>query len=563
MMKSIYFLPYSGIQKFDDINDKQKLALSKITEVKSFLLDKQIDYFPENFTEVFPELFFIPTFFDYRNCASYQGVEFAMRWYFYIISLNHKCSFKIVLLGTENKSAFFQNCNYSNFLKCPNIDYIQNSFEDINQYISDYKTIEFKREDALERIELIGIKPPTSYKSHHSIANEWSILRWAKALNLNIINEKRLEKIETDIGTSLYYKFLNTKYPISINNTFKSKILLNSGKILFIDDEVDKGWDAIFKTICNAKSYTSFGQDFKNWDQSKIIDESFKKAKDADVIILDLRLHDDDFDEKDSKEITGYKLLRKIKEHNKGIQVIIFSATNKIWNLQALQEAEADGFIMKESPKDSTDGKFTTQSIENIYKTIDKCLEYSFLKKYFEKLNYLKQELEPRKNPKTHPNPLPKEFVEEYLKWLEFAIFNILTYKSNTGNILSFSLFFSVLENISNRIIDIDNPDKINSDQYKFKFRTNNTYLKDYSSTSGKYSNTNSDLVSRRNINWNQKILNTLQALSSNLTDMNSLIQKRNDIIHSNSTTGNTANINKEELNKIFKIITENIENIN
>jgi len=113
----------------------------------------------------------------------------------------------------------------------------------------------------------------------------------------------------------------------------------------------------------------------------------------ADVIVLDLRLHEIDFVEGTSiEDITGYKVLQQIKKINKGIQVIIFSATNKIWNLQALQAAEADGFIIKESPENSVDENFTNQSIENIYKIIDLCLKRSFLKKidtYISNINKL------------------------------------------------------------------------------------------------------------------------------------------------------------------------------
>jgi CheY-like chemotaxis protein len=383
-MKSCYFLPNNtGIDKFDSINDKLKSVLSNITEVIPFPLDELSDCYPENYKKDIPELIFVPTIFDYRNGISYQGVELALRWYFHLVSLNYNPNFNIVLLGTEDKSAFFINCIYSNFLKCSNVDYLENSLENVNQYINDYQTKEFDRKAALDKIDLIGIRPPSSYKSHHSIANEWSILRWAKALKLDTVEQKELKKIETNIESSLYYKYLNTKYPISQNVEFKNKKLLKSGKILFIDDEIEKGWDAIFKTICIAKTYSSFGKDFKNWDQNKIIEESLNKAKDADLIILDLRLHDDDFDENDPQKITGYKLLEKIKEHNKGIQVIIFSATNKIWNLQALQSGGADGFIIKESPEQYVDENFTIQSISNIYKTIDMCLDMIFLKEIF------------------------------------------------------------------------------------------------------------------------------------------------------------------------------------
>ena len=87
-------------------------------------------------------------------------------------------------------------------------------------------------------------------------------------------------------------------------------------------------------------------------------------------MILDLRLHKEDFNNKPIDEITGFKILEKIKNHNKGIQVIIFSATNKIWNLQALQNAGADGFIIKESPNNNFEPGFTKQSIEKMLQSI-------------------------------------------------------------------------------------------------------------------------------------------------------------------------------------------------
>src|SRR6218665_981767 len=110
-MKSIYFLPYSGITKFHELNDKIKEKLLKITQVESFILTKIEDHFPEKYpTENFPEVIFVPTIFDNENSMSYGGVDFAIRWYFHAISLNTELKFKIVLLGTEEKSSFYQNC---------------------------------------------------------------------------------------------------------------------------------------------------------------------------------------------------------------------------------------------------------------------------------------------------------------------------------------------------------------------------------------------------------------------------------------------------------------------
>lgn len=491
---------------------------------------------------------------DTSNPLNYNGVGIALKIYFQTISESIN-KIRIILFGFEDKQSFFQFCNYSNILKCPGIEYVEIGNENLEEILE----IEVKELNVVEikqSLLNIGIKPPTSYKSHHSIANEWSILRWAKALQ---IKSDSLEKIREEVDSSLYYKYLKSIYPIKKGENIKNGKLKNSGKILFIDDEVEKGWGVIFKEICGVE-LTVYGSEFKDWITEKIIRESFNRAKEFDVVILDLRLHDDDFDENDPKNLTGYKILKKIKEHNNGIQVIIFSATNKIWNLQALESAGADGFIIKESPEMSVDPDFTSISIENIYKTIDECLDYAFVKCFYEKYVMLKENLERKKRNKE----LPKEFVDEYLKWLVFGINNLLKYKSNEGHVLTFVMFFSVLENISTRLISVDNPEATNGGMFKFKFRRNNNYLIsfDWNRNSKNYTKTTNDLVSNRSINWNQKILNTLDVLGCDLPNIGDLIQKRNDIIHSNSTTGNVININKIELEKLFKIITENIENI-
>lgn len=140
----------------------------------------------------------------------------------------------------------------------------------------------------------------------------------------------------------------------------------------------------------------------------------------------------------------------------------------------------------------------------------------------------------------------------------------MLKYKSNEGNVLTFVMFFSVLENISNRLIDVNNPEPTNAEMFKFKFRRNNNYLINFewNQKSKSYNKTTNDLVCNRSINWNQKVLNTLDVLGCDLPNINYLVDKRNDIIHSNPTTRDKIQISNEDLKKLFKIITEKIENI-
>lgn len=259
------------------------------------------------------------------------------------------------------------------------VDYIKGKYEEINEN-------EFEK----RFLNRNTITPSGNYATHHSITNEWSIYRWAKALK---IENEQIRKIEKSIGSNLYFKYLKVKYPISDFSEIGSKCIATEGKILYVDDELEKGWDDIFKKICFPRMVKSFGSEFKNWDTQTIIDKTIERVNEFDpaVVILDFRLHDDDFEVVKPEDVTGYKILKKIKAFNQGIQVIILSATNKIWNLVDLQKAGADGFIMKESPELSVDEDFSKNTISNIYEDInDRLKRAKELKKIYTKIKQIK-----------------------------------------------------------------------------------------------------------------------------------------------------------------------------
>ena len=589
-MKSIYCLPYLGVEKIDEMNDLVLKVLSEIVEVKAFSLKNESELYPDNYKDSIPNLIFTPTFFDFRNPLSYDGVEFALRWYFHIISNESINNCEIVLLGTEDKAAFYQHCNYSNILKCPNIYYLQNSFEDISQFLLEYQSKENDRKGALERIEKIGIIPPTSFKTHHSIANEWSILRWASALGIMADNNLQIKKVKESVDSILYYNYLAAKYPIKGIDRGKSYKIQYKGKILFVDDELDKGWELIFREITSGMELESIdfcgaGNDFKGKSQNeieKIIEKKISQF-DPDVIVLDLRLTDDDF-ENEISEITGYRVLQKVKGYydkgmklfipgiNAGIQVIVLSATNKVWNLQALNEAGADGFIIKESPENSIDGNFTNQSIKNIYKTLDRSLEWSFLKSFYMQFNPIKDDLIARKDYKKCSNFLPKDFVDEVIKWIELSNQNLVANKNSFGITSSFLIYFSVIENITNRLIDVDNPilaeTILGQKKYNYQFRITDQKLRNFvedPERSGLYRKSKSKLTSSRNIPWAVKILNAFDFISEFHFEedvVSNLIKKRHQIIHANVTTGDKININLNDLQSLYAFIIEGLKKI-
>ena len=347
-------------------------------------IDKELSDLVREGRKKTPDILVIPVVLG--SPLSYYGVRLAMHWRV-DESADNLNKIPLILLGDEDEASFFRHCGYSSFLKTPQVYYTQFNEYNLKELIES-GSVKNSNFDINSTLEHYNVKPPASYKSYHSVTNEWCILRWADALK---IEDEKISSIRKTIGTSLYYKLLRFKYPISNIDDVKQKTLHNKGKIMLIDDEIEKGWKSIFSKICHNQDFIPIGDNFKGIETSEeIVNFTMDKVKSEfpDVVILDLRLSDNDFsDNLSPTDLTGYKILEKIKEFNKGIQVIVISATSKIWNLLELQKIGADGFIMKESPDLSQDKEFTKTSINQIYSQIDDCIGKKYLKEIFSKLN--------------------------------------------------------------------------------------------------------------------------------------------------------------------------------
>ena len=207
------------------------------------------------------------------------------------------------------------------------------------------KTVPISAELYRKELEKIHLPIPSNIGDNHSISNRWGVYRWSQVLD---DTDEIIEKISFEIINSLYFKYLAALYPPSKTTQIDKKDLdINKSipefNILYVDDEADEGWYELlchlFYDINNISNFDYLGDKLKSKSQDEIIDivmETIKQNKNINLVILDLRLHSDDFSSNIS-DITGYKILDEIKHYNRGIQVLVFSATNKIWNLQALQ----------------------------------------------------------------------------------------------------------------------------------------------------------------------------------------------------------------------------------
>ncbi len=475
---------------------------------------------------------------------------------------------------------FLLNHEYFNILKTKNIQLVSYSKKAFAAAAKrNYDPL--KLEELTKEIKKLKLDPPLNYADSHSIANEWAIHQWAKTIGCDETEE--LKSVFHNVGYTLYFKYLRTVHPITKYSELPVKKLKidyeGKPKVLLIDDEAEKGWYEVLAFLLGDLNniYTDFlGVDFKSLSSDEIIEKSIDKifTDDIDVVILDFRLNPSDFEKIKSDEITSIKLLKELKKINPGIQVIIFSATNKAWNLQALQDAQADGFIFKDGSKNNFNPESTLKGVESLIPVLTNCFDKIFLKGFYSKLKELKSALIPRKNLKKSDAPLPKEFVDETLKWLELSCEVLKREPSQSMITTSFIFMFSVLENISNRLINVDDPIPIslnennNQQLYMFEFRGSNQKLKRFiedENNPGFYRRTNSKLQTPRNIPWKFKILNALDFITDNKmkeNELSVLIKKRNDLIHANSTTGEKFTINIELLITLNSIIHQGLINV-
>ena len=201
----------------------------------------------------------------------------------------------------------------------------------------------------------VSIKIPEEFDSHHSISNEWSILQWSKLLNIKD-EYANINQLRKKFEYLLYYKYLtsfinqNDKSPLIINN-----IRIKGCKIKYIDDDATKGWNTVLTKLFNRLggkfSPCEYNFKDKSYDELESDFLSQIKVEDPDIIILDLRLLKDDSESStEIYNISGYKLLKAIKQYNEGIQVIMFTASNNSENIKELQFYVDRNIILKQAP---------------------------------------------------------------------------------------------------------------------------------------------------------------------------------------------------------------------
>lgn len=247
-------------------------------------------------------------------------------------------------------------------------------------------------------LDLIKVKP-NSTEGRHSIANQWG----ADVLSNVVLGHETENPLLKKARQSLYFKYVlaltfsNETIQEFINEetyteTERVGVIDASGKkILLIDDEAEKGWSDVLKQMLKGSCFRVVKERAADFSYlSKEVQNEIRNGY-YDLIFLDLRMNGN-LEEECIKpgEFSGMKILKSIKELNKGTQVIMLTASNKAWNMKALLDAGADGYYIKESPEFSFPRNYSFSNANALLQCIIKCFRNGYLRDIYIKIKKVK-----------------------------------------------------------------------------------------------------------------------------------------------------------------------------
>ncbi|MBR5352491.1 MAG: hypothetical protein IK126_02170 [Bacteroidales bacterium] len=420
------------------------------------------DVFLHNFVkstlaEVAYEKVYIPACFG-PTLSDFNGLRLAL----HVRTTTGPNQFSTIYIYSPVEIKYMVGNDFFDILKTLNVYLVNYSCKEL--YESLLLKNHFSEDDIRRSLSVIQLRPPKNYVDSHSVANEWAISRWAYAIGVDVIDDGISDIIEK-IEYNIYYKYLNTIHPINLSGKLEKELIIKRAKsdhlpkVLLVDDEADKGWYEIFCNIIYDKNgfdffYLDDELDGKGQDEiitivhNKVIDE------DIDIVLLDFRLLLSDFSVKKAEQVTGMRILKDIKHINPGIQVIVISATNKVWNLRELQKAGADGFVLKESPVDNVDNNYTIRNIESFIKELTDAVNNHFKKEFYNACKDIIVNL----SKKPLNTEVYESTIEEFRKQIELLQSSVQKMNSNDKSTLDISFIncYNIFEMLKYKYLKVD-----------------------------------------------------------------------------------------------------------
>lgn len=476
--------------------------------------------------------------------------------------LRHKALMPILFLSVSELNALIVNTGaWSHILTTKGVFYsLLNKVESIKLELAVMEGIkpEEYRSVFLDRIKLL----PDERVGRHSIANIWGAMSIGKSANIKMddLNVSHTKKLYFKyVSAGVYdFKMLSINIIGSIYVGTPNVIPAKNKKILLVDDEADKGWKTVLSKVFATSSPNDFVVINEKVDGYKSLSVESKKIienESFDLYLLDLRLNGAD-EEKNLKadDFSGMDVLNKIKSLNPGNQVIIFTASNKVWNLKALMDAGADGYYVKEAPEFSYSSEFSIQNYERFKQDVMQCFERGYLKNIYDNTLLLKN----------HILKFTEEsFKNELISQLDLFWNLILKAKSETDIAYAFVTLYMLFEIVNNHFYQ-------KTADSKWEIESTGKLLNwEWNKEDQKYSNSNVEVVGNKPPEW-QKIAGLLFQKwgktneTAFLKDVYSLIEQRNGFVHNDKRILSKSRLvfKKKGVIKLFRVVEKLIMNM-
>ncbi|CAN5548876.1 hypothetical protein BH11BAC2_BH11BAC2_06240 [soil metagenome] len=208
----------------------------------------------------------------------------------------------------------------------------------------------------------------------HQSTNEWGAIRLAMNQGIDY------QEMSFKWPEHLYFKYLIKS--ISTRNDSSSENNEIKGlfkKILLIDDNARMGWEEVVTKIfdCHVVSVESV-----NKLQEFLIPG---KGDEYDLVLLDLYLENG---KKDTSH--SFEFLKEFKKNYPEVPIIVFTASNKAWNLRVIQDLGAEGMYIKESPVFIKDINYLNENHKNFVELIKYVYKkYTILSPYWNQIKFI------------------------------------------------------------------------------------------------------------------------------------------------------------------------------
>jgi CheY-like chemotaxis protein len=217
-------------------------------------------------------------------------------------------------------------------------------------------------------------------------------------------------------------------------------------KVLLIDDQAQKGWKQILENTLFENNSIDFSEDIHS-AKTKLENNIY------DLIFLDLRLDENDHNQIDIKQFNGFKIIKEIirKDFNSinfPTPIIIFSATNKIWNIDTMIYYGADNYYIKEHPDYSFDTQYSKENFTRLKINVSELIKIGIKRReVWFKIKNIKEKLDKIDNLNIRSR------IDEKLRIGYGLLFRNTTAVENenlifNNQIISFIAFWSILEEI-------------------------------------------------------------------------------------------------------------------